>query len=230
MIYRIDMQHYLSHAIDHFTVDELIHFQYAIISAKIANGGRCTNIAKVNHFYPTPEIIIDYDDHHDKSIMEKQYMDYLSPKKENDDGLSRSTIANMFYTTFINPLISHNDIIIICDKTENDYIDVICKVLKKDYGISVIDLNELFTKGHVGPIYIDRKEIWDNAVDIRIEAERENKRSLESTAGGRLKMLGMMTKKEKIKKIKELGINVTNYNKDDLNSILMDAWVNDEDD
>lgn len=230
MIYRIDMQHFLSHAIDHFTIEELTHFQYAIISSKIRNGGRVQNVSKLNSFYPPPEIIIDYSEHKDKSIMGKQYMDFLSPKKSNDMGMTKSQMANMFYTTFINNIINHVDIVIICDKTENDYIDIICKVLKKDYGIEVIDLNELFIKGEVGPIYIDRDKIWDNAVDIRREAGKDQIRALESSSGGRLKLLNMMTKKQKIKKIEELGIAINNYNNDDLNSILMDAWVNDDED
>ena len=96
--------------------------------------------------------------------------------------------------------------------------------------IDVIDLNKLFSEGRIGPIYIDRDEIWDKAVDIRRAAGEDQIRALASTSGGRLKLLGMMKKKDKIKKIKELGINITNYNKEDLDSILMDAGVNDDED
>ena len=229
MIYRIDFQHFLIHAVDHFTAEDLSHFQYAIISASIANGARAQNVVKLNHLYPLPEIVVDYADHHDKSIMEKMYMDYLCPKK-NTDGITKDQMNNIFYKTFINPLINHVNIMIICDRSENEYIDVICKVLKKEYEIDVIDLNQLFSKGYVDDIYIDRDTISDIAVDIRRQAAIESRKSLETSSGGRLKLLDMMTKKEKIKKIEELGINVTNFNNDDLNQILIDAWVNDEDD
>ena len=230
MIYRIDMQHFLSHAIDYFTAEELTHFQYAIISAAIKNGARMNNVVKASDFYPTPEIVAEYAEYSDKSIMEKMYMDFLNPKRENDIGLDRNQMANIFYRTFINTLVMHVDVVIICDKSENDYIDVLCKVLKKEYKIDVIDLNKLFSEGRIGPIYIDRNEIWDRAVDIRRAAGKDQIRALESSSGGRLKLLQLMNKKQKIKKIKELGINITSHDNEDLDAILMDGWVNDDED
>lgn len=224
------MQHFLSHAIDHFTREELTHFQYAIISAKITNGGRAQNVVKINELYPLNDIVIDYAECKDKDIMEKMYMDYLLPKKSKEyDQSDADIMANIFYRTFVNPLVNHNDIIIICDRIENDYIDVICKVLKDEYSIDVIDLNKLFIDGHIGPIYIDRKDIWDKCVDIRRIAAANGVRALESTSDGRMKLLKMMTKKQKIEKIKELGIRINDYDKKDLNQILIDAWVEDDD-
>ena len=229
MIYRIDIQHYLSHAIDYFTVDELTHFQYAIISAVVRNGSRMHNVTKVNNLYPTPDIVIDYAEYKDKELMRKMYMDYLQPKNDQD-GIGKNVINNIFYNTFINPLMLHHDIVIICDKTENDYIDVICDVLNKEYHIEVIDLNKLFIEGKIGSIYIDRKDIRDRAVDIRRAAGKDQIKALESTSEGRMHLLKMMNNKTKIKKIEELGIKLTSYDKDDLDSILIDAWVNDDDD
>jgi hypothetical protein len=229
MIYRIDFQHFLSHAIDHFTTEELSHFQYAIISAAILNAGRASNVVKMNMLYPLPEIVEAYAEYQDKSIMEKMYMDYLAPKND-DDGIGKHQMENIFYNTFINPLVNHVDVVIVCDRNENDYIDVICKVLKKEYLIEVIDLNKLFIEGKVGPIYIDRDKIWDKAVDIRLASADDQRRALQSSSGGRLKLLNMMNKKEKIQLIEELGIIVNSHNKEDLDAILMDAWVNDEDD
>ena len=229
MIYRIDMQHFISHAIDHFTAEELTHFQYAIVSAAVRNGGRAANVVKISDLYPTPEIVIEYADCKDKTIMEKMYTDYLRPKKDSDS-IGINQMANIFYRTFVNPLLSHVDIVIICDKSENDYIDVLCTVLKKEYMIDVIDLNKLFTEGRIGSIYIDRNDIWDKAVDIRRAAGKDGMKALESTEGGREKLLQMMKKKDKIKKIEELGIKLTSYDKKDLDSILMDAWVKDEED
>lgn len=230
MIYRIDIQHYLTHAIDYFTQEELTHFQYAIISAVIRNQGTSLNVAKVNELYPLPEIIIEYEEYKDKSIMEKMYTEFLSPKKDNDIGMTRNQMANIFYRTFINTLNSHVDIIILCDKSENQYIDVICNVLYKDYHIEVIDLNKLFSEGRIGPIYIDRKKIWDRCVDVRREAGKDMNRAIESSVEGRERLLKMMTKKDKIRKIEELGINITDYDKKDLDYILMTAWVYDDED
>lgn len=229
MIYRIDMQHYLSHAIDYFTAEELTHFQYAVISAAIKNGGKAANISKISELYPFPEIVLEYSEYRNKEVMEKMYMELLNPKSENE-GIGINAIANIFYRTFVNPLLQHCDIVIICDREENDYIDVLCKVLKKKYMIDVIDLNKLFSEGQIGPIYIDRDEIWDKAVDIRRITAKDNIKALESTSGGRQHLLKMMSKKDKIEKIKELGINLTSHNNKELDAILLDAWVNDDED
>lgn len=225
MIYRIDMQHFLTHAIDHFTLDELSHFQYAIISAKIRNGMRSANVTKISDLYPTPEIVTAYAEYKDKSILEKMYMEMLKPDKTET---GNDWLSNKIYTVFINPLVKHVDIVILCDQIENDYVDILCKYLKKSFGIEVIDLNELFIKGRVGEIYIDRKEIWDNAVNIRRSSAKELMQSLECTRDGKLKLLGMMNKKAKVTKLKELGINVTENDKKNLDKLLIDEWVDND--
>lgn len=230
MIYRIDIQHFLNHAIDHFTRDELAHFQYAIISAAVKNGNRAPNVCKISEIYPSPEIVAAYAEYKDKEILEKMYMEELMPSKHPETG--NDPMANRVYETFVNPLLKHHDIVIVCDQKENDYIDVFCKYLKKQFEIEVIDLNELFTKGRTGAIYIDRSEIWDRAVDVRRAASKMRYRSLESSHDGKLKLLNMMTKKEKIAKLKELGISVTERDKENLDKLLIDEWVendNDED-
>ena len=89
MIFRIDIQHFLSHMIDYFTREELIHFQYAIISAKIPNQGRCSNVVKVNNLYPDVDTITAYADYKDRDIAEKMYFEMLkndeSAIEDNDD-------------------------------------------------------------------------------------------------------------------------------------------------
>lgn len=223
MIYRIDFQHFMTHAIDHFDSQELAHFQYAIISAKIRNGHRCDNIEKISELYPTPEIVMNYAEYKDKEIMEKMYMDMLNPKLK--DPRDTDYVANMVYRTFVQSLINHYDVVIMCDEIENDYIDVLCKYLKKKFSIEVIDLNELFIKGRVGPIYLDRDKIRDKAVDIRRAAAREQLKALESTREGKLKIIGMMNTKAKISKLKELGIKVSSADKKNLDKLLIEEWA-----
>lgn len=220
MIYRIDFQHFMTHAIDYFTRDELAHIQYAIISAKVANGGRATNVSKLSAtIYPSTETVLAYAEFQDKKILEKMYTDEL--KEE--------FVGNVIYQAFVNPLINHYDVMIICDRVENDYIDILCSYLKKEFKIEVIDLNELFSKGKVGPIYIDRDAIWDKAVDIRRSAGRSQIEALSSTRDGRMKLVNMWNKKEKIHKLKELGIRITRGDMKELDKLLIDAWVdNDE--
>lgn len=225
MIYRIDIQHFLTHAIDHFTMQELTHFQYAIISAKVRNQSRVLNVSKFNVLYPTPEIVTAYADYQDKKILEKMYMEMLDSE---DSATGTKWAANRLYTIFVKPLLDNVDVVIICDRLENDYIDVLCKYLKKRFDVEVIDLNELFSKGRIGSIYIDRNVIRDKAVDVRRAAAKEMKMSLESTSDGRLHLLNQMDKKEKIDKLKELGINVTKSDKNDLDKLLIDEWVQDD--
>lgn len=223
MIYRIDLQHFLTHAIDHFTLEQLTHFQYAIISAKINNGRSVMNTEKINELYPTPDIVISYDEYKDDKILEKMYFEMLEEKGNKD------YMARIIYQTFINPLMKHFDIMIICDEKENPYITCLCKYLHENFSIDVIDLNELFTTGHTGAIYIDRDKIWDKAVDIRRTAGKEMIKTLEQSRDGKLKLLNQMNKKEKIEKCKELGIKINKSDIKDIDKILIDDWVeNDE--
>lgn len=224
MVYRIDIQHFLTHAVDHFTSTELSTFQYCIISAKIINGGRCQNVGKLNELYPTSEIVSAYAEYEDPKVLEKMYMEMLQPSNSSEGNY----ISNKIYRYIIKPLLAHEDVVLICDKVENAYIDVLCKFLSKEFKIDVIDLNKLFTEGRVGPIYIDRKEIKDKAVDVTRAALKDMNRALESSRDGREKLLNMMNKSEKKRKLKELGIRVSPG--DDLDRLLMDEWVNDDND
>ena len=104
------------------------------------------------------------------------------------------------------------------------------KVLKKEYRIEVIDLNKLFSEGRIGPIYIDRKDIWNRSVDIRIQANKDRDESMATSQDGRYKLLKNMTKNDKINKLKELGIDTKNCKEKELNKMLMDEWVLNSDD
>lgn len=227
MIYRIDDTHFLTHAIDYFTRDELLHFQYAIFSASIQNGGRTTNVVKINELYPLVDITIEYQTNHDEKIAKNEYREFIHPStKENVIGQTQYNLDIYFYNYFINPLLNHHDIMIVCAESENMYVDVLCEVLEKYYDITVIDLNILFTEGKIGPISIDMDDIHDIAVDIRKKALNENIKQLECTAEGRLKSLSVMSTKNKKKKLDSLGIL---YNKgDNLDQLLIDSWVKDE--
>lgn len=228
MLYRIDIQHFVTHAIDHFTQEELLTMQYAIISAAIKNTSKCMNVAKVNTLYPTTDIIVSYSEHKDRKIMEKMYIDLLTPEVKPGEDITY--VDDAVYQYLITPVLNNQNVVIICDRSENDYIDVICKILKKRYSMEIIDLNELFSKGRVGPIYIDKDEIRNRAVDIRRASARKDKKELEQTRDGRMKLVcEKMSKKEKLSKLRELGIKVTSNDMDEINKILIDAWVDDDD-
>ena len=221
MIYRIDIQHYVSHAIDYFTADELMAFQYAILSASIQSHGKSMNVNKINYFYPESSVQSEWLEYHNKEVLEKHYMNDL---KEVNSGDPR-----MIYQTFLDPLLKHYDIMILCDKTENDYIDVLCKFLKKEFYIEVIDLNKLFSTGRVGAIYIDRDKIHDKAVDVRRYAAKQTRLSLMKTKDGRLKLVEkLMNEKEKHKLLTQLGIKNKGLSEKEMNELLMDSWVEDD--
>lgn len=227
MLYRIDLQHFLTHMIDHFTSDELKECTYAVISARIKNNGNRSNCCKINELFPPPEIVAAYSQYQDDNMLEGAMMEYLNPKiKQRGDDF----IDNKIYLDIIKPLLNHQDVVLVCDQSENVYLDTICKYLDKEYHMQTIDLNKLFTEGHVGPIYIDRDDIRDRAVDVRRASARKRKESLETSRGGREELLGKMNKKEKIAKLKELGIDLkkTETNEDNLNALLFEVWVDSE--
>jgi len=230
LIYRIDQRHFLTHFIDYFPLREITHMQYAIISAKIRNSGKLQNVVKLPDLYPEPEIIIAYEESKDKNILEKMYFNFLDPSAEDKERMKRGGsyfMYNIIYKSFINPLFQHNDIVIVCDEEENDIIDVFCKYLKKKFKVDVIDLNELFKTGHVGNIYIDRSEIECAVVDIRRQCAKDEMDSLSSTQDGRAQLISMMTKKEKLKKLRKYGIDPTDEDKKNIDSLLLTLW-NDE--
>ena len=223
VLYRIDFQHFITDAIDYFTFDEIMHCNYVVVSAEIANLNKCKNITKRIQLYPTTEIILCYEETKNKRVMEEMYLELLTIKTPGDEW-----IGDIIYTTLINPVLHHHDIVIVCDQSENVYIDVLCKHLKKEYSLEVIDLNKLFSEGNIGSVYIDRDKIRDKAVDIRRSATKKLQENIATTRDGRLSLLKDMSTKDKIAKLKDLGIEVRNKDKDNLDALLIDAWVEDD--
>lgn len=224
MLYSIDFQHFMTHAIDYFTVDEILGFNYMIISAKVKNGNRLKTVVKPSSIYPTPDMVTAYADYKDPEILNKMYEEYFTPGPNDNNWQD-----NVIYCHFIQPLLSKQSILMISDQIEYDYLKSISWYLKNKFLIETIDLNELFSKGKIGPISIDMKEIYNKAVDVRRTAERIMQKEKSSTSDGRAFLLSKMTKKEKIKKLKSLGISVNDENNEELTTLLVDAWVNDND-
>lgn len=210
------MERFLTHAIDHFTREELTTFKYAIIGS-VKNGGREGRVSKVNILFPDPDIQSAFIQYQDKSILRKMYFEQLS--KIRTEG--------KLYETFIGPILNHVNVVIICYEEENDYVDILVEYLKEKYFIDCIDLNQLFIKGRIGSIYIDREEIKSNAAETKRMAQESLDRALETSMGGRLTLLAEMSKKAKLKKLKELGIHINRDDMDHLDEILVEAWVED---
>lgn len=230
MIYRIDYQHFLTHAIDYFPAKTLAYqFQYLLLSVAVKFNGRISNGIKVStDLYPDSDMIADYKLNENYEIFEKAYHAFLDRKPEYGQPITATSVR--IYRTIVETYLNHTDVVIVCDKEENFIVDAFCSFIKKKYKIEVIDLNKLFTKGHVDSIRIDFDKTHDIAVDIRRLANNERHKELESTYDGRLKLVRLMTKKEKIKKLKSLGIKVTDTSERELDRLLMDAYVIDEED
>lgn len=230
MIYRIDLQHYLRFAIDFFTREELVNINYAIISAKMIYGGRYgAKCSKLHDLWPSTETLAAYADTGDKDLLEKMYMTEVKPalksQSEWKKGEFEGTYQEEFYRSFIYPWIKmHADVLIICDESENEYVDIVCKCLK-EFGVEVIDLNVLFTKGKIGPIKIDMDKITETAHSISKKINRVNDLTLATTAEGREQLVTKRwNTKQKISKLKELGIKLDKSDLKNINSILLDAW------
>lgn len=224
MLYRITLEKFLTHMVDYFKLEEIAGIEYAIISSKISNSGKCQNIVKLNELYPSYDIISEYAENNNMDTFKKMYVDYLRGNmKDKLSDYEISSVTSVIYRALIQPFENHNDICLLCTEAENYYMDILCDFLKDEYSAEVIDLNILFTKGKIGPISIDRDDIHDKMVDIRRAALREYKRNLEATHDGRVKLISLMSKKEKLKKLKELGVSVSNKDKD-LDQLLIEAY------
>lgn len=220
MLYMIDLQHFLVDMIDYFTSEELGNMQYMIISEKLKNQKKVLNVAKPYAVYPTPDMLTAYAKYKTLEVAEALYEDYFTP----DDKTRWQD--NIVYTHFIAPFLNHQDVVMISDQEEFNFPLAIAKYLNKHFGLEVINLNELFSKGRIGSIYIDRKEVSNRAVDIRRVAEMHQQKNMESTEDGRANLMNLMTKKEKIRKLKSLGIKLTgNESSKEINDLLIDDWV-----
>lgn len=225
MIFRCDLQHFLVHAIDYLSLQDLTNMQYAVISSKMSVSGRALNVSKVNQLYPDIDTICAWADYKDKDLLRKMYFGMLSLKDEKLDKDESNEFHNCIYQVFINPLLEHYNIMIVCDKEENVFIDLLCEYLKENFYIEVIDLNELFTKGRIGHIYIDRDEIRDKAVDIRRAALKEQIRNMASTREGKAALISKMSDKEKKKQLKKYGVKLRDNEMEDIDEILLDEWT-----
>ena len=224
MLYRIDYQNFLLHAIDYLTLSDIISIQYAVISAKMKNTGSLPNVVSLMDLYPTAEMISTYVQTEDPEILYKMYKKFMD---QNDVGSKNASLFRQnVYQCLVKPVLDHNDIFIVCDRSENDYVTALARYIKEIFKLECIDLNELFQKGKVGPIYIDRTEIHDRSVKVAKESVKANYQYMETSSEGRARLLTMMSDKEKRKKLNELGI--TPFPGDDLDELLTDAWVDDD--
>lgn len=218
MLFRIDLEHYLTHMVDYFTADELNACQYVIIGTIPNNGRSASNVVKLNELYPSNDTILKYAETHNKELLKGEYTEQLN-ERDNE---------SIIYNAFINNILQHQNIILLSRREENDWIDVLCNFLEEKFSIECVDLNELFKTGSVGPIHIDRDEIRNRAVDVRRRFGKDMIKYMERTREGREKLLDQMDIKYKIKKCKDLGIKMNKGDIKNIDDILREAWVEED--
>lgn len=216
MLYRIDYERFLTHAIDYFTAEEILAMQFIVVGS-VATSGRIGNVLKKNDFYPNSEIQNIWIKHQKKDLIKKLYFEHL--KKHQYP----------IYTYIVNNILNHQNVVLIHKDLEGPYLDLFCEFIEKEYDIETINLTELFITGRHGSVYIDMGKIHDSAVDIRRAATMEEKKALESSPSGRLQMLTEMSRKDKLAKLKERGIKVDKRDYKNLDKLLIEDWVEEED-
>lgn len=200
--------------IDYFTREELSELQYLIISSPIRNQGTAPNVVKCNDLYPSSEEISNYAQLGDRKLFHKSYYREL---KE---------MENILYVRIIEPILRHHhNIVLMCTEEEDLYIDVLCDFLKKEFNMQTVDLNRLFKEGETDIFFIDKASVKNKSVELKRNAVKEKIKTLEQTEDGRAKLLSMMSKEEKLDKLRELGIRVNESDKKDLTELLRLEWV-----
>lgn len=225
MLMRIDHEHFLTHMIDHFTLEELMNIKFIIIGSVAGAGSqksvqeqsKVSNVIKINEFYPKYEIQEYWTDYRDKKILKKLYYEYLEDPKFRCQPQIHDAILVL--------LLNHQNICLICKEGENVYMDVFVEYLQEKFSIPCIDLNKLFIEGEVDEMYLDFDEIHNKAVDLRRLAVKKHREENEITQSGRLRILNGMSKKEKVKLCREVGIDVGPGDYKNLDKLLIEGWV-----
>lgn len=226
MILRINWEHYLSHAIDYFTKDELLSFRYIIISAMISHNNLSDDVKKLSQLYPRDDVILVHDNEGDLIQAEKLYIDWLMAKDtpgRNFNGYEWATHPIGMH--ILKPLTMHQHVMILCTKDEDWIIDSFCKYLKLRYELDVFDLNQFFATGQATQISINPDAAEKAYVKSVKQANDEGNEALESTAEGRYRRLLEMSKKQLLRKAEEVGIDTKGMSIEDVVKDLVDAWV-----
>ena len=216
MLYRIDFEHFLVHAIDHFTRVELNSFHYVILSAGIVNTGKAINVVKINTLFPDYEIYNDYLQYKNLERFKENYFNQLEDYKED-----------VIYRSIISPLIKHKSLLLICRRMENFIIDVLSEYLLKEFKVDTIDLNHLFINGVINNFNFSLEEFKESCVNFKIDAAKKLVELKEKSPSGRAELFAKMDEKDKRNLIKKIGYNPKNLNLEQINSIIKNEWIPD---
>lgn len=217
MIYMVSHEKFLMHMIDYFTRDELSYLEYRIISAGMIAGNNSLSVSSANALFPSFE--------NQNIWIETQNLDALKRGFYEDLDLEYNTL----YYSIVEPFGEHLDVVLITTDQEYVYLEILAEYLMERFKIPVIDLNRLFKKGEVDPISWNPKRIQDSIRKLQRKIKEANNDSMASTASGRLNLLDRMDRKERIKKLIQIGVEVDAHESDEvIQELLMEAWVKDD--
>jgi hypothetical protein len=202
--------------IDYFTAEELQEMKYLIISSSLHAQRLVTNANSSGELYPSAEAVTGYIETEDLNVFRKTYLGEL-----------RQWGKNVAYVNIIKPILKyHHNIVLMCIEEEDYFMDVLVDYLAKTFNLHCVDLNELFTKGESDVFHLDRKSIHNNCVELRREVVRIKRADMESHQAGRYKLITeKFNKKDKIKKLKELGVRVGKDDHKSLDELLVEVWI-----
>lgn len=217
MLFRINNKNFLLHMIDYFTNDELLNFQYAILSAGIAvHGSEKENVVKYPLIYPSHEIADRFLDDQDTDLLRRTYRGELK------------SIIDMIFVNFVKPIVEfHHNILFVNLEKEDVYTDILVEFIREQLGLPCIDLNELFMTGETELFRIDRRELHDRNVKLSRGIAKRELMGFESTDDGKLHLIrNVMTEKQKLAKLKELDVGkLKESDLDRLDELLIGAWL-----
>jgi len=220
MLFRINYKNFLIHMIDYFTREELLNIHYLIIgSTKMPHQRLSIQVVRAPaDMYPTVDILNDLFTYGNEALFRKEYYRELRQSR------------NTLFVNIIQPILKYNhNILLIGMEYEDIHTDVITEYLEKEFNLPCTDLNRLFLEGETDIFYIDKKDVQKKTKEILQEVLQEQFKSLESSAIGREKLIGRMSKREKIKKLEELGVKVQKSDYENLDELLVEvgAWTRD---
>lgn len=215
MLYRIDYEHFLLHAIDYFTRKELISINYIIISGNIFNTDKMPTVTRQVSLYPSSELINKYLANKNLDLFKQEYFYELD------------NVDNIIYSNLIKPLINNYEpIFIICRIKENFIIDALIEFIHNKYKIDCIDLNKLFINGELSLIDYDQDKIKKVFKETEARVAKDWINMQKETKEGRKQLIKSMSDKVKAKLIKKLGYNTNKISKSEYDDILTNDWVN----
>lgn len=237
MLFNISYENFLLHFIDHFEANEILSFSYSIISSQMRNESKndsnireTFDVVKSSELFPSIDLITKYID--SEKVGNKiniNINDYDNFKKEYWDELR--IYDERLYLSYIAPILKHrHNIMIISMAYEDIYVQALIEYIYETFKLSCINLNDLFEKGETSIFYLDKDRVHNSSVEIARRSTDKFYMSMQATRDGRMAILGRMDKKGMIKKLKELDINHKGLDKSDMIKLLIENWVEDQDD